>query len=116
MNEYSFEELADIHLVYGRADGNGRLATRMYQETFPGRRTPNHQTFAAVDRRLRETGQFRPVTANYGARKTVRAPDVEERILDRVNDNPSTRNRYNQYKKNCSSGTCISHDRMEGSA
>lgn len=93
MNEYSFGELADIHLMYGHADGNRQLATRMYQEIFPCRQTPNHQTFVAVDRQLQETEQFRPVTANYGAPRTVRAPDVEKRILDRVNDNPSTSTR-----------------------
>jgi hypothetical protein len=52
-HRYSFEEYADMHLMYGRADGNRALARRLYLETFPNRRLPNEKTFQRVDERLR---------------------------------------------------------------
>ena len=36
--DYAFAEMADIHLFYGRANGNAHEARRLYQETFPNRR------------------------------------------------------------------------------
>jgi hypothetical protein len=44
---YSFHEQAYIIFTYARANGNGRDALRVYQETLPDRNEPNHQTFAA---------------------------------------------------------------------
>ncbi|KAJ4434847.1 hypothetical protein ANN_23418 [Periplaneta americana] len=32
---YSNQELADIHFIYGKADGNAALARRLYQERYP---------------------------------------------------------------------------------
>ena len=43
-----------MHLLFGTTDGNSREARRRYREFFPNRRLPNHQTFAAVDRCMRD--------------------------------------------------------------
>lgn len=88
MAEYSNEELTDMLLIYGYCERNGRQSVRVYRERFPGRRVPNHQTFAAVERRLRETGRFAPVRVNVGRQRFVRVAEVEEEILERVDDNP----------------------------
>ena len=93
MYVYSNLELADMHLIYGRANGSSRKAVRIYQRTFPGRRVPNYHTFAAIDRRLREYGQFLPVTTDRGAHRTIRTPDVEEQIMQHVEGNLSTSTR-----------------------
>ena len=53
------EELADMHMVYGAADGNARAAVRLYQERFPNRYLPGHEMFTAIHGRLREHGSFR---------------------------------------------------------
>ncbi|KAJ4428021.1 hypothetical protein ANN_24035 [Periplaneta americana] len=36
---YSNQELAEIHFMYGKADGNAALARRLYQERYPQRPT-----------------------------------------------------------------------------
>jgi hypothetical protein len=81
---FSFNELTDMLLMYGRANCNGRRAARLYQERFPDRRHPNHKTLAAVDRQLRETGTFKPVSVGWGRQRAVRTSDMEERVLDHV--------------------------------
>ncbi|KAJ3655208.1 hypothetical protein Zmor_014345 [Zophobas morio] len=40
--------MTDMVLMYGQALGNSLGAQRLYHETFPERRLPNHKTFAAV--------------------------------------------------------------------
>ncbi|KAJ8944754.1 hypothetical protein NQ318_011661 [Aromia moschata] len=68
--------------------GNARLSVRVYGERFPNRRLPNHTTFTAVVRRLRETGRFAARTADYGRNRFVRTADGEEEILARVEADP----------------------------
>lgn len=41
LNMYSSEELADIHFVYGFADGNALAAREEYARRFPNRRCPD---------------------------------------------------------------------------
>lgn len=93
MEEYTYRELADMHLVYGAAEGNGRAAARLYEQRFPHRRHPHHTTFSAIDRRLRETGTMRHNMANTGRPRYVRTPQLEERILEEVEMNPQTSTR-----------------------
>ena len=70
---YSFNELADMHLMYGAARGNGREAERLYAAKFPSRRHPHHSTFSAIDRQLRESGSFRANTIDRGRQRVTRA-------------------------------------------
>lgn len=93
MAEYTYEELADMHLTYGEAKGNGRAARRLYEQRFPTRRIPSHPTFASVDRRLRETGSFAIANSNAGRSRTARTPELEERVLTRFAAAPSTSTR-----------------------
>ncbi|KAJ8940106.1 hypothetical protein NQ318_016022 [Aromia moschata] len=86
--QFSNEEYTDMILVYGFCEGNERLSVRVYGERFPNRRLPNHTTFTAVVRRLRETGRFAARTADYGRNRFVRTADVEEEILARVEADP----------------------------
>jgi hypothetical protein len=58
MAAYTWDEMTDILLAYSAADGNGRMAQRLYQERFPNRWNPHHSTFASINRRLRETGSL----------------------------------------------------------
>ncbi|KAJ4426788.1 hypothetical protein ANN_26587 [Periplaneta americana] len=43
---YSNQELAEIHFMYGKVDGNAALARRLYQEMYPQRQCPDRKTFA----------------------------------------------------------------------
>lgn len=93
MDHYSYGELADMHLIYGRTYGNSRAAQRLYQETFPQRRCPSRKMFTNVDRHLRETGSFSPVTHDIGLPRTSRTHDAEEQVLSIVMEAPETSTR-----------------------
>lgn len=54
--EYTYNEYADMHLMYGRAFCDAVEARRLYQDMFPNRRIPDRKTFERIDQRLRETG------------------------------------------------------------
>ncbi|KAJ4432799.1 hypothetical protein ANN_21438 [Periplaneta americana] len=43
---YSNQELAEIHFMYGKADGNAELARRLYQERYPQPQCPDRKIFA----------------------------------------------------------------------
>ncbi|KAJ4437962.1 hypothetical protein ANN_13901 [Periplaneta americana] len=65
---YSNQELAEIHFMCGKADGNAALARRLYQERYPQRQCPDRKTF---------------VRLHYVCAK------VQEEILEAVNMTPS---------------------------
>ena len=90
---YTFEELADIHLMYGLAQGNGREVRKLYLERFQNRRLQSYPTLASVDRRLRETGSFAISNTCIGHSRSVHTPEREEYVLDRFQETPSTRTR-----------------------
>ena len=87
MNRYTNAELADIHFIYGLADGNGRAAVRLYGERYPTRRQPNHHR---VRSGASEHGSFRATTESTGVPRTARTPIFEENVLHAVNQNPGT--------------------------
>ena len=89
--KYSIVEYTDIHYMYGRAKGNALEAARLYAETFPNRRHSDSRTFNRMYQLIRENGSFRH-KGRPGRPKTL-APDVEERVLERVDVNPGTSTR-----------------------
>lgn len=93
MPDYSNAELADIIFTYGKANGNGHLAQRIYEETYPGRQIPHHTTFASVFQRLRDTGKFEVNRRDTGRDREVRTPEFEEAILEIIDEDPSTSTR-----------------------
>ena len=72
MAHLSNEELADMHLAYGAANGNAREAARLYQERFPNRYLAGHRMFMAIHRRLREHGSFNVNRRAYDRPRPVR--------------------------------------------
>ncbi|EZA53585.1 hypothetical protein X777_06941 [Ooceraea biroi] len=78
MPAFSFQELADIHFYYGRANGNALAARRLYSEAFPNRRLPYHTTFTRIHQHLREHGKFEISRNNAGRDRVVRTPQIEE--------------------------------------
>lgn len=88
MVEFTNEELADMHYMYGLADGRSPEARRLYQERFPNRVIPDRRTFANVHRRLTETGTLKPNNQLKGAHRTVRTPEIEEAVLNSIDENP----------------------------
>lgn len=107
MANYTNAEMDDMHLLYGAANGNGREAARMYNELYPDRRTPNHQTFAQLGRRLCETGTFRVNRTDAGRPRYGRTPHVEEDILAEIEHNPQTSSRAVGQRFNASQQTVL---------
>lgn len=121
MERYTWAEKADMHLVYGKANGCGRRAQRLYREQFPNRMIPDYRTFTSIDRQLRETGGFKvsflstcwvlhsflhsstykrcvpPILQtnmrNTGRPRSVRTVGFEEAVLQHVDDMPATSTR-----------------------
>ncbi|KAJ4426187.1 hypothetical protein ANN_26996 [Periplaneta americana] len=56
---YSNQELAEIHFMYGKADGNAALARRLYQERYPQRQCPDRKTLIYPARRLLRHKRFK---------------------------------------------------------
>lgn len=88
MAQYSFEEMADMHFMYGRANGNACQARRLYADSFPGRVLPCTETFTNLHRRLCERGSFAISKHDCGRSRTTRSVENEERILQVVAENP----------------------------
>lgn len=93
MTTYTFSEQADMIFMYGKANGNSLLASRLYRESFPGRQLPHHSTFAAVYLRLSESGTLLPSTRDRGVQRQVRTPNFKEDILTRIEGDPSVSTR-----------------------
>lgn len=98
MDNYSNSEKVDMLLVYGFCQGNGRQSVRVYMERFPGRRIPNHQTFANIERHLRETGSFERKFEGRGRNRTTRTIENEEDILVRVEEEPNISTRQLEHE------------------
>jgi len=92
-HQYSFNEYADMHLAYGAAGENAHEARRIYTARFPGRVIPSVNTFASVDRRVRETGSFVVNRPDAGRQRRVRTVEFEENVLEMINEDPQTSSR-----------------------
>ncbi|KAJ4447394.1 hypothetical protein ANN_09400 [Periplaneta americana] len=85
---YSNQELAEIHFMYGKADGNAALARRLYQERYPQRQCPDRKTFVRLHYRLCEYGKFNSPGLGRGRPRST-TPEVQKEILEAVNMTPS---------------------------
>ncbi|KAJ4447989.1 hypothetical protein ANN_09999 [Periplaneta americana] len=85
---YSNQELAEIHFMNGKADGNAALALRLYQERYPQRQCPDRKTFVRLHYRLCEYGKFNSPGLGRGRPRPI-TPEVQEEILEAVNMTPS---------------------------
>ncbi|KAJ4449501.1 hypothetical protein ANN_00901 [Periplaneta americana] len=85
---YSNQELAEIHFMYGKADGNAALARRLYQERYPQRQCPDRKPFVRLHYRLCKYGKFKSPGLGRG-RLRSRTPEVQKEILEAVNMTPS---------------------------
>ncbi|GFW30616.1 hypothetical protein TNCV_455541 [Trichonephila clavipes] len=84
MEDFTYAENADMHYVYGRANGNGRAVIRMYHPQFPDRRMSKQRIFQRLLRQLREVRSFHVTRHDDGRRRAVRSPSLEESISNVV--------------------------------
>lgn len=88
--EFSNIELADIHYVFGEARGCTTRAREIYYMRFPNRRLPDRKTFLCVDQWARDTGML--MKARSRGRSEIDS-DLEDRILNRIQEDPTTSTR-----------------------
>ncbi|GBL77885.1 hypothetical protein AVEN_143221-1 [Araneus ventricosus] len=88
MATYSNQEKADMHFMYDLANGNALEAERLYRQRFPRRHVTDRKMFERLHRCLCETGSFVTGMHDTGRSRSVRAPQVVEGILQRVEDRP----------------------------
>jgi hypothetical protein len=100
-----FEELADMHLAYGVANGNGRETARIYGERFPNKQQHHHTSFTVIHRCLRELGKFEWSMTDARRDRRVRTVALEENVLDPVANNPRTSVRTVAHKLGTSAST-----------
>lgn len=90
MAKYSNQEYADIMFMYGRADGNGAAARRLYQERFPQRRIPDIRVFANTYRRISEHGNVIHTEPGPGRQIPHRHPvEIDEAIVEEFEADPT---------------------------
>lgn len=58
LNQYTYEELTEMHLCYGAAGRNLEFARQLYKSRFPERCLPSEETFKQIHRSLCEFGSF----------------------------------------------------------
>ena len=90
MASYTHRESADMHLVYGMANCNGREALRIYREKYLSRKMPSHSFFVTIHQKLCETGSLDVHKPNAGRQRISRTVDAEERVVQALQYNPST--------------------------
>lgn len=87
---YSNSEMADMHFIYGKANGSALRASQLYAETYPNRTHPDRKLFSKIHQRLSEHGNFKPINLPSGRPISVRTPEVEEMVLESVEENPQS--------------------------
>lgn len=87
---YSTREMADMMFCYGQANGSNLGARNLYAAKYPHRRRPSVKMFSTLFQRLSDTGSFAPRTQDRGRPRTTRTPDLEQRVLEHVEENPGT--------------------------
>ena len=90
MVEYSNQELAEMHFIYGLCNGNALESVRTYAARYPNRRQPIARTFTGIHRRLCEAGTF--VTRRERGSSAGGAA-IEERVLREIRNNPTSSTR-----------------------
>lgn len=86
---FTFNEYADMHLIYGACNSNAAEAVRQYRLRFPDRNQPSRNTFRRLDQRVRETGRLVRNAALTGRPRSTRTPWVEVAVVEAVEHDPT---------------------------
>ena len=89
-NVYEFNELGDMHYMYGEAKENAHAVAQTYRERYPGRYNHPHSTFETIHQRLWETVTLLVHKPDSGTRRTHTL--VFKEVL---RENPSTSTQEN---------------------
>ena len=86
MNRSSNADMADIHMAYGSANGNARMAVRLHEERLLYLYLPGNRIFISFHRQLLDSGSL---SANKMAAGRLGRFRIEnEKILQHFRENP----------------------------
>lgn len=89
--EFTSQEYAEMHFVYGFCNGNALAARREYEARYPDRRIPSPGVFSRLHQRLVERGTVHKQPQEVG--NVVHDIGTEEVILNMVHNDPGTSTR-----------------------
>lgn len=98
VREYTYKELANMHLTCIRAKRNGCKARRLYKQCSEIHHIPSHPTFSSVDWRLQEINLFAISNRYAGHLQNAQIPEMEERVWTKFEIAPCTSTRAVAYK------------------
>ena len=90
--DFTYEDLADMHVMYGLFQGNGREARSLYHERFLSLILPSHTIFISVNKRLWKTDSSAISITDKGYSGTVCTSEKEEQVLNSFRETPSRNN------------------------
>lgn len=90
MQRYRKCKLADMHLVYGIAEGNGEDTEKNYRERFPDKHQPHNSSFARVHQCLLENRSLKCNECNEKKSGWTLSLIILEIALDAMESTPST--------------------------
>jgi len=78
---YTYAEMADVHLMYGRANRN-ECEVRLYQEHFLQRRIPDRKMYFPLINNFEKIVRLSFEHTDRGWPRRVYTPQIEEEIFD----------------------------------
>lgn len=100
-----------MHSCYGAAEVNATKAQRLYNVKYPNRIIPSARVFCRIDQRLRNTGTLKP--SKSGGRIERSDPDLKDRILHCIQENPRLSTRITGAQEGVSNSTVRSVSKQE---
>ncbi|KAJ3646577.1 hypothetical protein Zmor_024160 [Zophobas morio] len=88
MVNFPNSERVAMVMFYGVADGNARLARKLWIKRFPNCVIPYARTFTSVVQHFQDHCTFKPLTYDRGCDGTERILQAEEQILERGEEEP----------------------------
>lgn len=84
---FSHQEMADMHFLYGWCRGSARAARIEYQLRFPNRRLPTARMFTSIHQRFQDGSLFRNLAAENQPRR-INA-EISDQVLAIVEQDPA---------------------------
>ncbi|KAJ4433849.1 hypothetical protein ANN_16161 [Periplaneta americana] len=110
---YSNQELAEIHFMYGKADGNAALARRLYQERYPQRQCLDRKTFQFSLRLAPKTKEARHYlfsSQNIALRYTPCKPQIYRQLKEVYGDTVMNERNVRKWCEMFNNGRTNVHD------
>ncbi|CAG4932106.1 unnamed protein product [Parnassius apollo] len=91
-HQYTAQEYANMHFIYGKCRGNANAAAALYRERYPNARHPDYRVFIRVHGCYSEGRMPGSGVGGVSAGKITR-PDVEDLVFEEIENDLSTSTR-----------------------